>query len=129
MLSIAEHRQGVTLNSTVRFSPGCSVMRWKPRNCITGRVTDATLLMNVELRHLVAGRASPVLATSTADLGCSAGLNLRGFDAKVFKLERRVAQPEAEGIQRLARAEGVSAIVRKACGCRSRAGRRRSAGT
>jgi hypothetical protein len=33
---------GVTVNSTVFFSPCLSVMRSKPFNCITGCVTEAT---------------------------------------------------------------------------------------
>ena len=44
---------GVRSNATVLFSPGFSVMRSKPFNCITGWVTMRPL-MNVELRDLVA---------------------------------------------------------------------------
>ena len=66
-------------------------------------------LMNVQLWNFIAIARSGV-AHFYADLCRSAGRNLCWLHAQVFKSERCVTQPIAEGIQRLPRAERIAAV-------------------
>ena len=84
-------------------------------------------LVNVELRDFVAFVGAGV-GDVDADLGSSTGEDLCGLDAEIAKPERRVAQPVAEGIQRLAGAERVGAVGGRLVVVEIGQHRRRSAG-
>ena len=107
-----ESMSGVMVNSTVFFSPGFSVMRWNPFSCMTGLRDRGDLLVDVQLRDFVAVARSGV-GDVHADFGGSVRDDLRGLDAQVVEAKCRVAQPVAEGKERLARAEGVGAVGRR----------------
>src|SRR5215469_2424611 len=68
------------------------------------------LLMNVHLGNFIACTGAGV-GYIDADFCGAPGLDLRWLDAQAVELERRIAQPVTEGIERLTGAELVASIV------------------
>src|SRR5262249_36653800 len=70
------------------------------------------LLMDIELRDLIP-LAIAGITYIHVDLRSPAESNLRRLDLEIFKLKGRIAQSVSEWIERLACAEGITAVRRR----------------